>query len=113
MIFYFATLGASVAAVKLQHDWCECECPVHQDVGIVPPPQYGTVHYPTAQADVMGFAHEETHPEVHLQTLESTNSCGLDLASEFECGGSVTFKTFDIGGCLTRVDSICQHHDLG
>ena len=124
-MYILSTLVASAAAIKLQHDWCDCDlgcphlpddhcaCPILQDVGIVPPPQYGTVHYATAQADVMGYAREETHPEVHLQTLESTNSCGLDLASDYECGGFGTFKTFDIGGCLTRVNTICQHHDLG
>ena len=75
-------------------------------MGIVKPEEYGTLHYAQSQADVLGRSLENCIPEVHVETLESTNTCGLQLANDYECGKDSGYSYFDVSGCINRIDKV-------
>lgn len=66
---------------------------------------FGTATFGSGESTVVGSATEEIYPDILTNSATATNTCGLEVTADKECGDSWKIKKFDICGCI----KVCEH----
>ncbi len=80
----------------------DCLCPHVQDAGIVKPVDtIGVLEFSSAQCSVLGLAAESQISDIHVDSYDVANLCGLLQTVQHECGNLNVEKDWKVNGDIT------------